>query len=438
MSRPLTAAALAALASLTLATPAAASVPVAAAVAAPGSAPGSAPVGAPVSAPDSADEAPVCQSTPPRGDDPTLYAENRGRLPALLDLDEVHEEATGAGVGVAVIDTGVAANGRIASLAQGPASAGVQGGVQDTHGTLVAGLIAARDLDGKALGVAPDARIVAIKAADAGKDVAADAQDPLAQVTDDRLAEAIDAAVRLRVSHGIRVINISLNLPEEDEAVTRAIRSASGQGILVVASVGNRTLDENDEPDPEWKPGEEAVAFPATVDGVLGATALGQAETFDPNTVWTGREVDVSAPLDGVISATTDGGTCLVGGGSSFAAAIVSGVAALLFQQFPYDTPRQIAARIMATGQGALQDGALDGHGMVQPDEALTAALDIAPDGTLRRGAEYAPPAQKVTPPPLPEDHAAETRATLLWWGVGAGGLLGAALLLRPLTRRRA
>jgi membrane-anchored mycosin MYCP len=383
-------------------------------------------------------ETTLCQAAPPRPEDPRLYAEDRGRLPGLLDLDDVHRQVKGTGIGVAVVDTGVAANGRIANLVQGGAATGVRRGVQDTHGTLVAGLIAGTDRDGKAFGVAPAARVVSVKAADAGKEVAASSQEDLAQVTDDRMAEAIRTATSLRATQGVRVINISLNLPEDDDAVTAAIKAATDKGILVVAAVGNRTRNEDDEPDPTWKPGEETVAFPATVEDVLGVTALGAAETFDPNAVWTGSAVDVSAPLDGVISATTNGGTCLVGAGSSFAAAIVSGVAALLFERFPHDSPEQIATRIMATAQGATEDDALDGHGMVQPDEALTAVLDIDARGKLVRGEAYAPQEQRATPPPLPADHSAETRATLLWWGVGAGGVLLAALLLAPLTRRRA
>jgi membrane-anchored mycosin MYCP len=398
-----------------------------------------APAGAPVAyAPAAYAETTPCQAAPPRPEDPRLYAEDRGRLPGLLDLDEVHRHANGSGIGVAVVDTGVADNGRVANLVQGGAATGVRGGVQDTHGTLVAGLIAGTDRDGKAFGVAPAARIVSVKAADAGKEVAASSQEDLAQVTDDRMAEAIRTATSLRRTQGVRVINLSLNLPEDDAAVTAAIREATAKGILVVAAVGNRTMNEDDEPDPKWRPGEDTVAFPATVEGVLGVTALGAAESLDPNTVWTGRAVDVSAPLDGVISTTTNGGTCLVGGGSSFAAAIVSGVAALLFEEYPHDSPAQIATRIMATAQGAMEDDALDGHGMVQPDEALTAALDISRSGELVRAEAYAPPEQKATPPPLPEDQSAGTRATLLWWGVGAGGLLLAALLVRPLTRRRA
>lgn len=380
--------------------------------------------------------APDCPLAPTN--DPPQYADDRGRLPGLLGLDAIHERFAGAGVGVAVIDTGVGGRERIRNVVDGHASAGVKGGLQDAHGTVVAGLVAGRDRDGRALGVAPDATIVSIKAADARGEIARGSDEPRAQVTDSRLAEAIRTATAMRKTHRIKVINLSLNLPEEDKGVSDAIRAATRAGILVVGSVGNRPVDGRDNPDPAWKPGEDQVQFPATHQDVLGVTSLGPGESFYPELVWTGPGVDVSAPLAGVVSVDIGGGTCAVPPGSSYATAIVSGVAALLFEAFPAAGPEQVATRIMATAQGGMRDGALDGHGMVQPDEALTAQLDVAADGTLRRAPDYTPPDGELVAPPLPEDDSAETRATLLWWGVGAGGLLLAALLLRPLTRRRA
>jgi membrane-anchored mycosin MYCP len=96
-----------------------------------------------------------------------------------------------------------------------------------------------------------------------------------------------------------------------------------------------------------------------------------------------------------------------------------------------------VATRIEATARGAYADDALDGHGMIQPLEALTAQLRIAPDGTLRRAPAYVAPRGALRQPERPQDVAAESRRTMLWWGIGAGGLVLLGLMLRPLTARR-
>lgn len=364
--------------------------------------------------------------------------DDRGRLPGLLDLAGAHELATGKGVGVAVLDVGVAASPPLLDVRASDQVGGVAGDVKDSHGTMVAGLIAGEDADGEALGVAPDAHIVSIKVADARTSVAEASDGELVGVNGDRVAEGIRKAQELADRHRIRVINVSLNLDAPDRDVTREIKRAVDDGILVVASVGNRPLNEQNEPEPAWKPGEDAAQFPATLPKVLGATGLAADDTLAPELVWTGRHVDVSAPSFGAVTLGAGGFSCRIDlPGSSWGAAEVSGLAALLFERFEGITPEQVATRIMATAQGSLDAAALDGHGMIQPLEALTAQLDISRDGKLKRAGGYTAPVEKVAPPALPKDENAPARRALLWWGLGAGGLLIAALLLRPLARRR-
>jgi membrane-anchored mycosin MYCP len=171
---------------------------------------------------------------------------------------------------------------------------------------------------------------------------------------------------------------------------------------------------------------------------VIGVTALGQDGTLDPAFVWTGKDVDVSAPVFNAVTVNIGGTTCLLESvASSWAAAEVSGLAALVIEEYGDLTPAQVATRIKATARGALEDDALDGHGMIQPVEALTAELDIAPDGALRRAPTHQAPQRQLEPPPVEADELAELRTSLVWWGLGAGGALVAALLLRPLRARR-
>lgn len=383
----------------------------------------------------------VCSDEPP---DERELAESRGRLPGLLRLDEAHQIATGRGVGVAVIDTGVepgASGGGQVDVRRQPTLPGIGPRILDAHGTLVAGLVAGRNEDGDALGIAPGAHVVGIKVADARRTVARDLDEPnVVTLQAGRVADAVRLAVAQRRELDIRVINLSLNFDERDPGLAAAIRDAIGKGVVVVAAVGNRPVDEEGKLDPDegYEVGEDAVRFPATVPGVIGVTALGQDDTLDPTFVWTGKDVDVSAPVLNVVTVNAGGTTCFLESvASSWAAAQVSGLAALVLDRFGSLTPAQVATRIAATARGALQDDALDGHGMIQPVEALTAELDIAPDGTLVRAPAYQSPGRELSPPEVEGDQYADQRSSLVWWGLGAGGALVGALLLRPLLARR-
>ena len=159
-----------------------------------------------------------------------------------------------------------------------------------------------------------------------------------------------------------------------------AIAAAQKAGILVVSAVGNRPPDETGTgPADPYKVGEKQVRFPATEKGVLGVTALDAGGDLDPTFVWTGPGTDVSAPAVKALSVTVGGAACgIVDVASSWATAQVSGLAALLFAEDATLTPAQVSTRIVATARGAVNDSALDGHGMIQPLEALTADLEIA------------------------------------------------------------
>lgn len=228
------------------------------------------------------------------------------------------------------------------------------------------------------------------------------------------------------------MINLSLNFPEPHPSVAAEIERAIDAGIVVVASVGNRPEDDS------FRPGEDTVQFPATVDGVLGVTALDQDDTLNPDQVLTGPDVDVSAPVVGAMTVNVGGTTCVLQQArTSWAAAEVSGLAALVIDRFPELTSGEVVTRIEATAQGAYADSALDGHGMIQPVEALTARLAFTRDGDLKQQPGHSEPQRELELPPPSSDEYAGPRRTLMWWGLGAGGVLLGALLLRPLTASR-
>jgi membrane-anchored mycosin MYCP len=361
--------------------------------------------------------------------------EGRGVLASKLRLDEAHAIADGSGVGVAVIDTGTHPGGDPGDAGSIPLAAGRQMAgatrLYDAHGTFVGGLVAGRSPAG-ALGVAPGARVIPIRVLDAGDEVATATDGLVRDVSPTAVAAAIRWAVDQRGSAKIRVINLSLNFAEPHPTVTAEIRRALDAGIVVVASVGNR-------PEPAaYRPGEDTVEFPATVDGVLGVTALDQDDTVNPDQVLTGPDVDVSAPVVGAMTVNVGGTTCVLQQPrTSWAAAEVSGLAALVVDRFPESTPAEVVTRIEATAQGAYADSALDGHGMIQPVEALTARLAFTRDGRLEQQPAHTEPQRDLELPTPSEDQYVGPRRDLLWWGLGAGGALLGALLVRPLTARR-
>ena len=240
-------------------------------------------------------------------------------LPGMNVL-AAHEVSTGAGVRVAVIDTGVDVGHpdladravayadfvRVAPAAPAPA-------VGERHGTGMAALIAADARNGLGIvGVAPDAEILALRACweEDGADRGV--------CNSFSLARALNVAI-LRDAH---VLNLSLEGPP-DPLLTDLIETALAQGRSVVAAAGS------------------GGAFPASVPGVIAA---GQAAGA------------VHAPDEDVISAVP-GGAYDFFSGSSVAAAHVSGVVALIRSHAGAGTPpRDIAALLVADPDGTPVD----------------------------------------------------------------------------------
>jgi len=233
-----------------------------------------------------------------RGSDPLYPAQ-----PAATrwHLAELHRYATGLGVRIAVIDTGVDAahpdlRGQVVVnrnfVDDGPP-------VAETHGTEVAGIIAARAGNGIGIaGIAPESRLLALRACwqqDAGS----------AQCNSFTLAKALQFAI----SSKAQVLNLSLG-GAPDTLLARLLDAALQRGITVVAAV-----------DPEAVDG----GFPASHPGVLAATEAQAAPSSVPAFRVAGD--GVPAPMPG-------GGWAVVAG-SSFAAAQLSGLVALVRQHAP-------------------------------------------------------------------------------------------------------
>jgi membrane-anchored mycosin MYCP len=349
-----------------------------------------------------------------------------------MHVAEAHELARGRGTKIAVIDSGVLPVGGVRRvplfLAPGAAP-----GILSGHGTIVGGLIAGED------GVAPEATVYDVKVFDAEGADPTEGQRP---VTSAGIVDGIRAVVRAFPRERFDVVNISLAVPSSDPRLEAAVRELVALDTVVVAAAGNRVEGSEET---GGTADSDADVFPADYPGVLGVSAVPPGDE-DPGTyVLPNRDTDVAAPTAGAVSVNATGQRCVVGQvATSWAAAEVSGLVALLRERYPRDTARQTIARLEATteGAGAAPEGAKaanpwTGAGVVQAHDALT--RQVQPD---RRGrvvlSEPETRADASAPPASAEvDLFGSSRALLLWTGLLAGALLALAFMLRPLLRRR-
>lgn len=251
-----------------------------------------------------------------------------------LRVSAAHRRATGRGVRVAVVDTGVDFShpdlvDRVVAV-RDFVSRGSQGDstfTADVHGTGIAGVIAASANNGVGIvGIAPQAEILAAKAC------WPTSEDPGKATCDSyTLAQALDFAI----DQGSRVINLSLTGPR-DPLLVRLVAAAVERGITVVAAAASPR-----------NPG-----FPASEEGVL---AIGTVPTDSlpglQGTPLTAPGVDILTTVPG------EGYDFL--SGSSLAAAHVSGVVALLLERSPELTPAATADLLTRTSHPSNPHGAI-------------------------------------------------------------------------------
>lgn len=352
------------------------------------------------------------------------------RPPALdrLGARTAWSLATGRGVVVAVVDSGVSAanvhfpKGSVLpgrSFVGGPATTDESG-----HGTAIAGIIAARDIgEGSGVvGIAPAATILPVKIT--GGEGGGDEE----QQRSANLADGITWAV----GAGADVINLSLSTTANRPDVRAAVAGAVRAGVVVVASAGNRE---------QASDARDGVRYPAGHDGVIGVAATDGADVVSENSV-RGPHVDLAAPGDDVVSTYRAWGDCVFSQdqqSSSYATAYVAGAAALLREELPQASAAVIAHRLEVTasrGSRTVRNDAA-GWGVVQPYEAMTAVLDdtvagpVAPGGVARPTPPPAVTAVDLTPAPDPR---APDRNAVLWLFLGLGTAvlaLGMARMLR-------
>ena len=253
------------------------------------------------------------QETVPSHNDPLFPAEPAARQWRLAEL---HKIATGRGITIAVIDSGIdAAHPDLAGqvlVVRNFVAGDTRGG--ENHGTGVAGIIAAKANNGVGIaGVAPDSRLLALRACWQAPSSGATLCDSFS------LAKAIYFAIQQKAD----VINLSLSGPD-DRLLGELLKTALTRGSAVVAAFDRK---------------RPRGGFPASLPGVIAVS-----DAFSGSDVYIapGRDVPTTQP----------GGRWFLVNGSSYAAAHVSGLAALVWQRRRSANLTLVAAR----GQGRFID----------------------------------------------------------------------------------
>lgn len=338
-------------------------------------------------------------------------------------IREAWNTTRGAGVTIAIIDTGV--DGSVPEL-RGAVVGGADfsglgspdgqrpvGSEGSNHGTMVASLAAGRGTGGNngVIGSAPAASILAISIGFGEGDSS----------SDDQIAQA----VRWAVDNGADVINMSLtrNTLEWPESWDDAFLYAMQNDVVIVAAAGNRGS------------GTTEVGAPATMPGVLtvaGVDVNGVA-SFDASSQ--GITIGVAAPSEDLVGVIPGGGY-VVWNGTSGATPIVAGIVALVRAAHPELDAANVINRIVMTANdsGAAGADALYGFGLVDAAAAVTASVpevtanpmgDLADWIRVYRRADSTPTPVPTAAPEVPEEVVASGPANPL------GTLLPTVNLLR-------
>lgn len=287
--------------------------------------------------------------------------------PATSSYQAAWSTATGTGVTVAVVDSGVVRNhpdlpsSRVltgAEFAGGTGNQTASNGNRDVlgHGTFVAGVIAATKGNAQGIaGVAPGATILPVRVlGDSGSGSSAD----------------VTAGIYYAVAQGAKVINLSLGSANEFTPMRDAIDYAVAHGVVVVAASGNA--------------GPNTVNYPAAYTNAIAVAALAAGNALASYSSYSSSSpyVDIAAPGSNITSTNTTSAANYAtnpytsGNGTSYAAPHVAAVAALMLEALPSLTPAQVRAAMesSATDLGTAGNDPQTGAGAIRPAEAIVAA----------------------------------------------------------------
>jgi subtilisin family serine protease len=261
-----------------------------------------------------------------------------------------NEGYTGAGVNVAVLDTGIASHDEL-TIAGGVSTVDYTPSWQDDngHGTHVSGIIAAQpniaNVNGLDItGVAPDVNLFAVKVLD--NTGAGNLQDIL---------EGLDWSI----TNGMDIVNLSIGTAEYSQLFEQMINKAYNSGIIIVAASGNDGL-------------QNSVNYPAKFTNTIGVSSVNQSLNIS-NFSSTGNEVEFSAPGENIIS-TYKNGDYTIESGTSQATPHVTGMLALLKEKYPNVTNSELKTLLRSHTKdlGVTGKDPYYGYGMIYFQSQLT------------------------------------------------------------------
>lgn len=326
-------------------------------------------------------------------------------------ITEAWKVSKGAGVKVAVIDSGVdvkhpdlkgAVSGGFDASGSGDAGGQKSIGAKPEHGTLVATILAGRGHQPKdaspspvpktgasgpdgMVGVAPEAEVLSVS-------TWLGSPNPSGKSDQDQIPEA----VRWAVDNGARVINISLGstTPQWPQSWDAAFLYAEQKDVVIVAAAGNRVG------------GNIQVGAPATIPGVLTVAGVDRKGVASVDASSQGISIGVAAPAEDLVGGVP-GGDYAEWAGTSGSAPMVSGVAALIRSKWPEMSAEQVINRIVATAKDAGAPGKdpLYGFGVLDAAAALkddVPEVSANPLGSIAEWIRVHRRGNLSTPIPLP------------------------------------
>ncbi len=300
---------------------------------------------------------------------------------AQLRLPQAHQLARGMNVTIAVIDSGVdVKHPELAnSVADSFDALGSKEGPH-VHGTGIAGAIVAH---ARLMGSAPEARLLAIRAFGVGSKGA--------ESTSYVILRGLDYAAE----HGAQIINMSFAGPK-DPLIERGVAATAARGILMVAAAGNAGA-------------KSPPLYPAANPNVIAVSGTdAQEKLFTASN--RGNHIAIAAPGADIFLPAPDE-KYQITSGTSFSAAYISGVAALLLERNPALKPGDVRAILMRTASdlGAPGRDDLFGAGKADAFAAVTAVV-AAPAVPLAAASEK-PAGEKAPASDPSSDNASVSRA---------------------------
>jgi subtilisin family serine protease len=286
-------------------------------------------------------------------------------------IERAWQVTKGAGIRIAIIDTGVdgshqdlrgavVAGSDFSGLGDDDGQTPV--GQDRRHGTMVGSLAAGRgnnSIDG-VIGSAPEAEILSLSMSFGGGTIPPDDQ--------------IARAVRYAVDNGADIISLSLTRNTRDwpESWDSAFSYAAENDVVVIAAAGNRGS------------GTEAVGAPATMPGVLTVGGVNREGKVSATASAQGITLGVMAPSEGLVGAIPGGGY-VAWSGTSGATPIVAGIVALVRAAHPELDAANVIHRILSTATSVTQEtpDPLYGFGIVNAYEAVTAEVALVSKNPL-------------------------------------------------------